>query len=53
MEKVRLGLIGTRFAALLHLNGLSKLRGPKVDVVAVASKTKEHAASFCKEIWHS
>ena len=49
MEKVRLGLIGTRFAALLHINGLAKLRGSKVDVVAVASKTKEHAATFAKK----
>jgi len=49
MEKVRLGLIGTRFAALLHINGLAKLRGSKVDVVAVASKTKEHAAAFAKK----
>ena len=49
MQKVRLGLIGTRFAALLHINGLAKLRGSKVDVVAVASKTKEHAATFAKK----
>ena len=49
MDKVRLGLIGTQFAALLHINNLAKLRGSKVHVVAVASKTKEHAAAFAKK----
>ncbi len=48
MDKVRLGIIGSQFAAHLHLNSLSKLRGSKVDVVAVASKNKEHAQSFAK-----
>jgi len=48
MDKVRLGMIGSQFAAHLHLNSLSKLRGSKVDVVAVASKNKEHAQSFAK-----
>ena len=48
MEKVRLGMIGSQFAAHLHLNSLSTLRGSKVDVVAVASKNKEHAQSFAK-----
>src|SRR5512135_3366679 len=48
MDKVRLGIIGSQFAAHLHLNSLSRLRGSKVDVVAVASKNKEHAQSFAK-----
>ncbi|HVP79529.1 MAG TPA: Gfo/Idh/MocA family oxidoreductase [Thermodesulfobacteriota bacterium] len=48
MDKVRLGMIGSQFAASLHLNSLSKLRGSKVEVVAVASKNKEHAESFAK-----
>jgi len=48
MDKVRLGMIGSQFAAQLHLNSLSMLRGSKVDVVAVASKNKEHAQSFAK-----
>ena len=48
MDKVRLGMIGSQFAAHLHLNSLSKLRGSKVEVVAVASKNKEHAQSFAK-----
>jgi predicted dehydrogenase len=49
MDKVRLGLIGSQFAAHLHINNLAKLRGSKVDVAAVASKTKGHAAAFAKE----
>jgi predicted dehydrogenase len=48
MDKVRLGMIGSQFAAHLHLNSLSLLRGSKVEVVAVASKNKEHAQSFAK-----
>jgi predicted dehydrogenase len=49
MERVRLGIIGSQFAAQLHLNNYSKLRGSKVDLVAVASRNKEHAAAFAKK----
>ena len=49
MEKVRLGMIGSRLAAHLHLNNLSKLRGLKVDVVAVASQRIEQAEAFAKK----
>ena len=49
MEKVRLGMIGSQLAAHLHLNNLSKLRGLKVDVVAVASQRMENARVFAKK----
>jgi len=49
MERVRLGIAGSQFAAHLHLNNLSKLRNAKVDVVAVVSKNKEHAKAFAKK----
>jgi len=49
MERVRLGIIGSKLAAHWHLNNLSKLRGLKVDVVAVASKRMENARAFAKE----
>lgn len=49
MDKVRIGMIGSQSAAHLHLNNFSKLRGAKVDIVAVASKNKEHAANFARE----
>jgi predicted dehydrogenase len=49
MDRVRSGIIGSQLAADLHLRSLSKLRGAKVDVVAVASKHREHAAAFAKK----
>jgi predicted dehydrogenase len=49
MDKVKIGMIGSQFAADLHLRNLSKLIGAKVDVIAVASKNKEHGAAFAKK----
>jgi len=49
MERVRIGMIGSQFAAQLHLNNYLKLRGTKVDIIGVASKNKEHAVSFAKK----
>ena len=49
MERVSIGMIGAQFAARLHLNGLSKLRGTKVEVAAVASRHIDHAANFAKD----
>jgi predicted dehydrogenase len=48
MERVRLGMVGSKLAANLHLSNLSRLRGLKVDVLAIASKNKENAATFAK-----
>lgn len=48
MEKVRIGIVGSQFAARFHLNSLAKLRGPKVEVLAVASLRLEHAAAFAE-----
>jgi predicted dehydrogenase len=49
MDRVRMGMIGSQLAAHLHLNNLSKLRGLKMDVVAVASQRMESAQAFAKE----
>jgi predicted dehydrogenase len=49
MDRVSIGMIGSQLAAHIHLNNLSKLRGLKVDVVAVASQRMESAQSFAKE----
>jgi predicted dehydrogenase len=49
MERLRLGMIGSQIAAHLHLNNLSKLRGLKVDIVAVASQRMEHSESFSRK----
>jgi len=46
MEKVRLGMIGSRGAAHFHLSSLSKIRGLKVEVMAVASQKMENASIF-------
>jgi len=48
MERVRLAMVGSKLAADLHLSNLSKLRGLKVDVLAIASKNNENAAAFAK-----
>jgi predicted dehydrogenase len=49
MDRVRLGMIGSQIAANIHLNSLSKLRGLKVDVVAVASQKMKNAEAFAKK----
>ena len=49
MEKVRLGMIGSKGAAHLHLNSLSKMRGLKVEVLAVASQRMGNAAGFAEK----
>jgi len=43
MDKVRLGMIGSQFSAHLHLNNYAKMRGLKVEVVGIASKTEINA----------
>lgn len=43
MDTLRLGMVGSRFAAHLHLNNFGKLRGSKMEVVAIASKTEQSA----------
>ncbi|MEI9475561.1 MAG: Gfo/Idh/MocA family oxidoreductase [Deltaproteobacteria bacterium] len=49
MEKVRLGMIGSKGAAHFHLNSLSKMRGLKVEVMAVASQKMENASDFARK----
>ncbi|MEW6530783.1 MAG: Gfo/Idh/MocA family oxidoreductase [Thermodesulfobacteriota bacterium] len=43
MDKVRIGLVGRGFAARLHLDSISGLRGVKADVVAYASRNSDPA----------
>jgi predicted dehydrogenase len=47
MDKVRIGLVGSGFAARLHLNSMQRLRGVKADVVAFVSKDDD-IADFSK-----
>lgn len=50
MDKVRLGMVGSRFAARTHLtNNFAKLRGLKMEVVGIASKTEASAQQTAKE----
>jgi predicted dehydrogenase len=49
MEKLGIGIIGSRFAADLHAHVWNRFRGEKVDLVAVCSKTKESAEAFAKK----
>lgn len=49
MDKVRLGMVGARFAAHLHLNNYEKLRGPKLEIVGIASQNEKSAAQTAKE----
>jgi predicted dehydrogenase len=44
MERVRIGMVGTGFAGHLHLRNYSKLRGLKVDLVAICSKDADLAS---------
>jgi len=44
MERARIGVVGTGLSGRFHLNNYSKLRGFKVDIVAVCSKDADLAS---------
>ncbi len=48
MNKIGLGIVGARFAAELHLRAFEKLRGHKVEILAVCSKNRDSAEAFAK-----
>ena len=48
MEKVRVGILGSRFSAHLHLTNYRKLRGHQMEVVAVAARSEESTSKFAK-----
>lgn len=49
MKTVKIGVIGSKFAADFHLRNLWRLREAKVEVVAVASRNRENAAAFAQK----
>lgn len=49
MEKVRVGIVGSQFAAHLHLNNYAKLRGSKMEILGIASKTEKNAQETAQE----
>jgi predicted dehydrogenase len=49
MGKIGVGIIGSRFAADLHIHAYEKLRGQKLEIIAVCSKNRESADAFAKK----
>jgi predicted dehydrogenase len=49
MDKIGIGIIGSRFAADLHAHALSRIRGTKCEIIAVCSKTRESAETFARK----
>jgi len=49
MEKVRVGIVGSQFAAHLHLNNYAKLRGSKMEILGIASKTEKNGQETARQ----
>ena len=49
MPSRRIGMVGAQFAARLHLENYRSLRGSKVEITAIASRTKERAEELAKK----
>src|SRR5438552_1786976 len=46
---IRVGIVGSRFAARFHLEGYRRVYGVPVEVVGVTSKTAESREAFARE----
>ena len=49
MSLLRIGMAGAQFAARLHLENYRSLRGSKVEITAIASRTKDRAEELAKK----
>src|SRR5271168_495008 len=49
MQAVRVGLVGARFAARFHWEGIRRVYGVPIEVVGVTSKTAEAREAFAHE----
>src|SRR5512142_872928 len=49
MDLLRVAMVGSQFAARLHLQNYRPLRGAKVEIAAIASRAKEHAEAAARE----
>jgi len=49
MKKIGIGIVGSRFAADLHVRAFEKLRGHKLEIIAVCSKNRESVDAFAKK----
>jgi len=47
-DPIGIGFIGSGFAADLHAHALAPLRGHRVELVAVSSRSREHAEAFAR-----
>jgi predicted dehydrogenase len=48
MDVVRIGMVGARFGATLHMQNLLPMRGQQVEMVGVCSKNRESAQAFAQ-----
>lgn len=48
-EPIRVGIVGSRFAARFHREGYQRVYGVPVRVVGVTSRSRESAAAFARE----
>lgn len=48
-EPIRVGIVGSRFAARFHREGYQRVYGVPVRVVGVTSRSRESAATFARE----
>ncbi len=48
MDIVRLGMVGARFGATLHLQNLLPMRGRQVEIVGVCARSRESADAFAQ-----
>jgi predicted dehydrogenase len=48
MDSVRIGMVGARFGAALHLQNLAPLRGQGVEIVGVCSANRENAEACAR-----
>ena len=49
MDLLRIGIVGAQFAAHLHLQNYHRLRKLKIEIPAVASRTRARAEEFAKK----
>jgi len=49
MRKIKVGVVGCGFAAHLHVDSFKKVKGMEVEVVGIASRTRESSESFAKK----
>ena len=49
MDLLRIGIVGAQFAAHLHLQNYKPLRGSKVEIAGIASRTKARAEELARK----